>query len=368
MEKDKLVHVFKGGAFELKNDYIYLMTKFEVVIPVGPEEEYLLVPSKLPDSIDQAQSLQPRRPAVHQDKEVSTVLLATKSVVCRFYYMIYVPSGFWPRLISRFLSSTQFHQILSTVAILDPDEERVPSVAVPLWFYWKTGIELRVNCGSVLSIKEVSASQEGIIGALAAATHGSLCLYLYGKPDILDTRKYRCIEVVASKFSGRGAYTDSKELDDFAVMLTAKLLANAVEVIDVLLEDWYPTIALSGSTGEGSPFLSKIVPCPVCLDAMVIAKSQANSKPRSPTEENDSHIEQLHVEIADEIPSYYSEIAFVFQLQECAMKAHNEKAIQCPRHGKIELASMTPDLVSICVMRVTCCVVYILLYCSCFMI
>jgi serine/threonine protein kinase len=342
MEKDKLVHVFKSGAFELKEEYIYLMTKFEVVIPVGPEEEYLLIPSKLPDSIDQAQSLQPRRPNMHQGKEASTVVAATKSIVCRFYYMIYVPSGFWPRLISRFLSSTQLHQMLSTVTILDPDLERMPSVAMPLWFYWKTGIELRVNCGSIMSIKEVSASQEGIIGAMAAATHGSLCLCLYGKPDILDTQDYRCIEVVVSQFSSREVYTDFEESNDIAIMLAAKLLANAVEVIDVLLEDWYPRMAFSGSTSKGNPFLTKIVPCPACLNAMVTAISQ--TKPKTAVKKNGSEVKKMLVERGDQV-LLEIDIAFVFQLQECAMKAQSEKAIiQCPRHDELELAAMTPDL------------------------
>lgn len=360
------MHVFRRGAFQLKEDYIHLMTKFEVALPVGAEGEYLLVPSKLPDSIHKAQSLEPPRYDADVGKEVE-VLTATKSIVCRFYYMMYVPSGFWPRLISRILSSRRFNQILSSVVVVSPDNEEVslesvPSAnSAPSWFYWKTGIELRANCGPILSIKEVSASQEGVIGTMVTTTHGSLSLCLYGALDILDARNYRCVEVVASNLSENRMPSDSMQSDGVVSLKTAELLTTAVEAIDVLLEDWYPAIGCSGSTGLGNPFLSRIVPCPDCLECLAVAEREASPVKQVTKEEIEinSESEGFHSKPSDESSAYYSDIAFMFQLQECALKAQHERVMNCPRHGEIELARMTPDLVGI-----VCCASIFLLYVS----
>ncbi|XP_062510681.1 leucine-rich repeat serine/threonine-protein kinase 1-like isoform X2 [Corticium candelabrum] len=345
MKQDDLVHIFRGKVFELRNEYVQLLIKFEVALPIGLQQEYLLIPSKLPNSIHKAQSLQPRRCNDSHDAKVE-ILTIGKSVVCRFYYMIYVPSGFWPRLISRVLTSRQFDQIVSSIAVSFSDdviENNVPSAFSPSWFYWKTGIELRVNGSPILSVKEVSACQEGIIGSMARAMHGSLSLCTYGTTDILETRNYRCIEIVAANLFTRESLSQSNELNKIPSLKSAELLANAVETIDLLIDDWYPGIANDGGTGQGNPFLTKIVPCPDCLESLVRAEREAFGT--ESCHESDGQFEQVPLEAAARhSKSYYCHVAFVFQLVECALKAQSEGTIHCPHHEDIDLSRMTPDL------------------------
>lgn len=47
---------------------------------------------------------------------------------------------------------------------------------------------------------------------------------------------------------------------------TAQLLALAVDHVDILLEDWYPTLGTRFvHTSEGKYLVTRLVPCPKCL-------------------------------------------------------------------------------------------------------
>ena len=99
--------------------------------------------------------------AAHMSEE----LFRTGLILRRFYFMTYVPSGFWPRLISRFLSSNEFGKILLRSLGYDKDqileimEQLVSGVqagAVSLeWSYWKSGIELWYKGLSLLRVSEI---------------------------------------------------------------------------------------------------------------------------------------------------------------------------------------------------------------------
>ena len=96
---------------------------------------------------------------------MSEEIFRTGLLLRRFYFMTYVPSGFWPRLISRFLASNAFGEIL--LRSLGYDREQVKEVmeelisgaqtgAVSLeWSYWKTGIELWYKGFSLLRVSEI---------------------------------------------------------------------------------------------------------------------------------------------------------------------------------------------------------------------
>lgn len=50
---------------------------------------------------------------------------------------------------------------------------------------------------------------------------------------------------------------------------TTQLLALAVDHIDILLEDWYPTLGTRFvHTSEGKFLVTRLVPCPKCLQSI----------------------------------------------------------------------------------------------------
>lgn len=84
----------------------------------------------------------------------------------RFYFMTYVPSGFWPRIISRFLASSEFIAIVLRNSGYDPDKVKALSEELVSgeaeverldleWTYWKTGIELWYKDMSLIRLSEI---------------------------------------------------------------------------------------------------------------------------------------------------------------------------------------------------------------------
>ena len=151
--------MFRGRLFpqQYKTEYIELLEKFEVAIQL--DRVRLLVPSMLATqpncTIHQFRNVFPRPPLslvlhqaaqqkengspVKQENESASQALTetclylenpapdlanpipsspplhrTGLILCRFYYMTYVPSGFWARLISRFLTCTDISRTVLT--------------------------------------------------------------------------------------------------------------------------------------------------------------------------------------------------------------------------------------------------------------
>lgn len=71
---------------------------------------------------------------------------------------------------------------------------------------------------------------------------------------------------------------------------TAQLLALAVDHVDILLEDWYPTLGTRFvHTSEGKFLVTRLVPCPQCLRLSVEAEqnSGANDQAKNLSEVSD---------------------------------------------------------------------------------
>lgn len=74
--------------------------------------------------------------------------------------------------------------------------------------------------------------------------------------------------------------SQNKVSDDIVIECTqestAQLLALAVDHIDILLEDWYPTLGTRFvHTSEGKFLVTRLVPCPRCLQ--LSADNEQNS-------------------------------------------------------------------------------------------
>lgn len=88
--------------------------------------------------------------------------------------------------------------------------------------------------------------------------------------------------------------TDYKLKDELVIECTpestAQLLALAVDHIDILLEDWYPTLGTRFvHTSEGRFLVTRLIPCPQCLALSSEAENYLAHFP------NDSHKQALEV-------------------------------------------------------------------------
>ena len=81
--------------------YVELMSKFEVAIKIS--DKFLLIPSLLPDKQRECPVVADHEsPELRKAMNIHTYL--NHRVHRRQYLMSYVPSGFWARLLTRYLN------------------------------------------------------------------------------------------------------------------------------------------------------------------------------------------------------------------------------------------------------------------------
>lgn len=226
----------------------------------------------------------------------------------RFLLLSYFPSGLWPRLISRILSDDRIVEIIrnyfnpqhsaditqEVVKVLDQKAE---------WCCWQTGMELRYGDLIVMRIKEVTGEKPFTFmlrrddGALCES---DICDENSANPstpvseennseqvwDAVDLAENGLLEihiparkiVVKSAILSDNPCTSPQRRNatmetpfrlitlEPCVESIAKLLSLAVDHIDCLLEDWYPSIGTRFvHTSEGKYLVTRLIPCPHCF-------------------------------------------------------------------------------------------------------
>lgn len=127
-----------------------------------------------------------------------------------------------------------------------------------------------------------------------------------------------------------------------------KLLSSCVDHVDILLEDWYPTIGTRFvHTSEGRFLVTRLVPCPMCL-------KRANSTPA----ENGSLSSSGSLKQSDNMSNASSEFGsseaylrtavwnYFWTIEECVLSTYDKKVLVCPIHGDIPVIKIAPDLVN----------------------
>lgn len=336
-----LSHVFKGKVFpaSYRNEYIELLSKFEVALTL--DKYRLLVPSMLASkpkytihtftnvfprpSMQQVlrkfadssslfgtwhgNSLTKGVPAVNADVEVTNELIRTGLLLRRFYFMSFVPNGFWPRLISRFLTDNMFYVIvLRSFGMLDAkindlmkDHERDSSAPICnlTWSYWKTGIEFWYKEISILRVAEVMPDpsytdclpspsifeQTDTTPIEPSLDSDGLTFELNNQWLPIDLQPHCGIEILVADAvcpqiiqTAFNLAANSGEIGSphhrEPSWMSAKLLTRIVNTLDTLLEDWYPGIGNREGKGGGYsiPYVNRIVPCPFCVSGAVSVK------------------------------------------------------------------------------------------------
>ena len=272
----------------------------------GPKEAPLPTPSPSGDECSDASISSPDLEGpthLSVASHVSEELCRTGLILRRFYFMTYVPSGFWPRLISRFLTSSRFSALV--LQSLGFPEDQIKKISSQLisgqmngaigieWSYWLTGIELWYKGLSLLRVAEILPNgtfrkcapspsifeQSSTAPIEPAFDVDDLSFELNGHWMPVDMTPNRGVEILIPDTVCPGRlqeeYTSqvmdsspTKEIPQFeSSWMSAEILSLVVDSIDTLLEDWYPGLGArdGNKTVESIPYVNRVIPCPFCV-------------------------------------------------------------------------------------------------------
>ncbi|KAG5883328.1 hypothetical protein JTB14_032528 [Gonioctena quinquepunctata] len=321
---------------------------------------------------------------------------SSEKSMTRLLLMSYFPSGFWSRLISRILADDSIIDIIRSFFILPKEVAQDMHLAKVLdlkaeWILWQTGLQLKYGDITLFRMKEVLHNSAAYYRQLKFRIkhEGQWCDVDLQNTSILE------IQFPVEALVVKPLTTENHDLNDYKVKnelviepsqeCTAQLLALTVDHIDILLEDWYPTLGTRFvHTSEGKFLITRLIPCPQCLNYSNDSELNANDVPPSntqllevmnreheqaagnkdfyrtrksqesnasecdsgvgPDSTGSSRIPSVEghpgIQAEEEKPVYYS-----WMVEECILEAYNSKKVSCPTHGDCSLTRIAPDTI-----------------------
>ncbi|CRK89702.1 CLUMA_CG003464, isoform A [Clunio marinus] len=439
MKIDDLQHLFKSSCLGPTSDnrsyIVSLLNKFEVALTW--DSRTLLIPSLLPTedeslcgkavtvkivarsrgwAMRSKKSLpiggpleEKREQADEVNYEIYPVARPDKSL-SRLLLMSYFPSGFWSRLITRILADDQVVDALRCIYPLTREAATNPNLNIALnqsvsfyWSIWQTGLALFYGNIQIFKMREIPftcqlSPYRNQNNRFKLKQEGLWCDIDLMSQSIMElTFPMHAIGVKPSNVD----LGIEMEIE-INIQSVTQLLALIVDHIDLLLEDWYPTLGTRFvHTSEGKFLVTRLVPCQKCL---LRCEERSNQPPPSSSSKlskaaifkrlsldrnRDGELSGLNEfsGILNEMAAVgtsrksqdslqgYSDCdsgvdpnsacssrttsveghpligtdslpppSYSWMVEECILAAYDKKSIQCPVHGEIDLSSITPDV------------------------
>uniref|UniRef100_A0A1I7S218 Non-specific serine/threonine protein kinase n=1 Tax=Bursaphelenchus xylophilus TaxID=6326 RepID=A0A1I7S218_BURXY len=121
-----------------------------------------------------------------------------------------------------------------------------------------------------------------------------------------------------------------------------KFLASLVEIIDDLLEDWFPSLGTRFvHSSDGQLLVDRLIPCAECASAQSMAEKQwrRDRKTSDPEEKTPIHL----FSVEECILAVYDEKNAQFDLAK-HLRPAAPTHIDCPLHGRCDLEKLAPDV------------------------
>ena len=313
----------------------------------------------------------------------------------RLILLAYLPSGFWSRLLTRILGDDSVVETIRSYFVIpqeveqDPHLGRIINEHKPEWICWQTGLELQYLDTILFSVREVlpksmatldyhnmnlMVKQEGTWAKVDQA--GSAIIEISLPQDTVVIKR-------PVKDSGKREAIGYQALVlDPCPRTVCQFLSMAVEHIDQLLEDWYPSLGTRFvHTSEGKMLVTRLVPCPRCLTNQtdkeqndpwkdwnfvssrqveeLLAENRVLKASRQSRESRDSGVGresprngkgtsesmEQKLDVAKHGIGAQEDKVYTFLVEECILYAFDGKNAECPLHAELSLAQMAPDTV-----------------------
>ncbi|XP_054737581.1 leucine-rich repeat serine/threonine-protein kinase 1 isoform X1 [Anastrepha obliqua] len=202
----------------------------------------------------------------------------------RILLMTYFPSGFWSRILTRLLADEQITEALKSTYCAANDKSLEFDLRNYLeqstqWNLWQTGVSLYFGKILLFKIWEVPFQATNTTQSFRNPAN-RFKLKLDGLWSDVNLSSSSILEIYFPLINIAVFQEMSAGDREFVAQLEpnmsviSKLLALAVDHIDLLLEDWYPALGTRFvHTSEGRFLITRLVLCPKCLQKLILGCS-----------------------------------------------------------------------------------------------
>ena len=281
-------------------------------------------------------------------KEV--VLHSTGMCYRRIFVANYIPVNFWPRLISRFLSSAKsFHKIICNNCFPNVYRENLIEVGNAIigalscrWSYSKNHIMLELGHSVILCVNgfygfnDVDNRRERFPISHSVPKLEKMYVYHGDNKGFKSVNVNDGFEIIIPDYVVHSG-TNPENLVHESRLLGAQILSHVLETIDEMIKAWFEGLMEEGIYSE--KYLTQLIPCPYCF---------GDDKPMealNATLERELSVDPYSEMISKKAPN--GPIGFSFQY--CLQQARLSNYVKCPSctvGKKLSLKYLAPDIVS----------------------
>lgn len=216
------------------------------------------------------------------------------------------------------------------------------------WKLWQTGMELYVGSTLIFKLREISLT------SLNSPFRNELNRFKIKQDGIwsdvdLSRSSILEIEFPLLNLPIADAMGEIKNIP-VNIQCITKLLSACVDHVDILLEDWYPTIGTRFvHTSEGRFLVTRLVPCPTCIgrtQPKQIRNDLSNSVNGSLRQSSENLLDNTNG-IEEKLYLQTTIWCYLWTIEECVLSTYDKKVLVCPIHGDVSVIRIAPDLVSI---------------------
>ncbi len=348
MYVDNLYKIFPSFVTE----FVTLMQRFEVVLLLDTRR--MLIPSLLPALEANAiivflrsicHSLLDKRLSQSEDSEEDHIPASQElphapicqtpySILSRYYFLPFVPQGFFTRVIARLMSKDIMDHLHNSLLRGQLEQESI--LNAPHWRCWRNGISIIWNHMEIFRIAPTDYPLTG--------THSTVLLSNSGQQEIQTSSGVEIkVAVLLEELVTTCSMIPNVDLAGECSRgrcIATWLLHQVITVVDSVFEDWYE--AFSKKKGFELSTISTGSPCTQCYRVVQTAEVMATTTP----------LQRRHstFSMSFDIVNRWSspKTLFLFANTYCSLVAEEGGALSCPTHGTLEVTEVAPDLVSEC--------------------
>uniref|UniRef100_A0A0R3RFC1 non-specific serine/threonine protein kinase n=1 Tax=Elaeophora elaphi TaxID=1147741 RepID=A0A0R3RFC1_9BILA len=260
-----------------------------------------------------------------------------QEVVRRIYMMAYIPSGFWSRLMTRALVDDHITmcverllqvEYLSKDSSLETLNEICDKQFLPYWLLWQTGFEILAFEKTIFVMRQFLPLAE--VRDVHYETVEWRCCAEDNNWRTLDMSGFSLIEIIIPAVRINLVNGEKEYVLRSNRAAVTRLLALIVDIMDTLLEDWYPSLGTRFvHTSEGCLLVNRLVPCLKCASSTRDMDAFFKTKKSDDVMCETSPKQKLHA----------------FTVEECILSAHDGVSLRCPLHSNISVVDIAPDTV-----------------------